>query len=254
MRPLTQDLSVFKMFNFERQPVGIKFLLTKPEGIEQLDKTMPFCEMTKEAQQRGAPFFMTKDNESCFGKLALGMAEAPAFAEAGLIGEKLEIFQDPRANSRIYQHIATLPKGTVNYVVFSALDALTFDPDLLMIVGSVGQAEVLLRAMSYSTGELWETKGTPVLGCSWLYIYPYQSGKINYTITGLAFGMKAKKIYPEGLMMLSIPFNWIPVITSNLLEMKWVPFGYADGREAFEEKERIILENLADLSERQAEG
>jgi uncharacterized protein (DUF169 family) len=248
MKPLTQDLSIFKKFNFERPPVGVKFLLNKPEGIEQLETEMPFCEMAKEAQQRSTPFYITKENESCFGKLAMGMEAAPAFAEAGLIGEALEIFQDPRANTRVYQHIATLPEGTVNYVVFSALDALSFDPDLLMIVCSVSQAEILLRAMSYSTGELWDPKGTPVLGCSWLYIHPYQSGKVNYTITGLAFGMKAKQIYPEGLMILSIPYNWIPVITANLQEMKWVPFGYADGREKFEEKERIILDNLASQS------
>ena len=246
MKTLTQDLSIFKKFDFERPPIGVKFLLTKPDGIPQLDKAMPFCEMTKEAQQRGKPFYITKDNESCFGKLAMGMEEAPAFAEAGLIGEALEIFQDPRANSRIYQYIPTLTKGTVNYVAFSALDALTFDPDLLMIVCSVKQAEILLRAMSYSTGEVWDPKGTPVLGCSWLYIHPFKTGKVNYTITGLAFGMKAKEIYPEGLMIISIPYNWIPIITANLQEMKWVPFAYADGREKFEEKEAAILSALAE--------
>ena len=42
MRPLTQDLSIYNKFNFENPPVGIKFLLNKPEGIERLDKSLSF--------------------------------------------------------------------------------------------------------------------------------------------------------------------------------------------------------------------
>ena len=50
MNPLTQDLSIFSRFNFEKQPVGVKFLYMKPEGIKKLDKQMAICEMIKEAQ------------------------------------------------------------------------------------------------------------------------------------------------------------------------------------------------------------
>ena len=45
MNSIQQDLSIFNKFNFERQPVGVKFLFKKPEGIEQLDKSIAFCEM-----------------------------------------------------------------------------------------------------------------------------------------------------------------------------------------------------------------
>ncbi|WP_373657650.1 hypothetical protein [Sporomusa acidovorans] len=31
------DLSIINRFQFEYQPVGVKFLLTKPEGLKQLD-------------------------------------------------------------------------------------------------------------------------------------------------------------------------------------------------------------------------
>ncbi len=75
---------------------------------------------------------------------------------------------------------------------------MTFDPDLIVIMTKTSQAEVILRAMTYSTGELYESKTSPVLGCSWLYIYPYMSGKVNYVITGLGHGMKAREVFPEG--------------------------------------------------------
>jgi uncharacterized protein (DUF169 family) len=245
MRPLENDLSIYGKFNFKMTPVGVKFLYGKPEGLEQLDKSMPICEMIKEAQQRGTPFYITGDNENCFGKAVLGMEDIPPFAESGQVGVELEIFQEARANSRIYQYIQKFKKGTVNYVIFSSLDRLNFEPDLLILTATVSQAEIVLRAMSYSTGELWEPRASGVLGCAWLYTYPYLNGKVNYTITGLAFGMKAKRVFPEGWILISIPYQWLPVITQNLKEMKWVLPSYMDGREKFDEREHKMLDKLS---------
>lgn len=249
MRPLQTDLSIYSKFNFEKPPVGVKFLFFKPEGIEQLDKVLPFCEMFKEAQQRGTPFYITKENEDCFGKFALGMEDMPLFAESGQLGPKYEIYQDTRANKKIYQYIPKIERGIVNYVALARLDKLTFEPDLLILTATTSQAEIVLRAMSYSTGEIQETKSTPVLGCTWLFIYPYQSGKVNYTVTGMCFGMKAKEIFEEGWILISIPYNWIPTITQNLQEMKWVLPSYTDGREQFLKREQGYVEELTRKSQ-----
>jgi hypothetical protein len=37
----------------------------------------------------------------------------------------------------------------------------------------------------------------------------------------------------EGWLLMSIPYQWIPTITQNLKEMKWVLPGYTLGREKF---------------------
>ena len=248
MQPLKQDLSVFHQFHFERAPVGVKYLFTQPEGMPQLDKNISLCEMIKEAQQRETPFYITEENEDCFGDIVLGMRDAPAFAESGQMGVKFEIFQDARANSRLYSDIPMLRKGTVNFVAFANLNNLEFEPDLLIILATPSQAEIVLRAMSYSTGETWAPRTTGVLGCTWLFAYPFLTGKVNYTITGLAFGMKAKQVFPEGLVLLSIPYNWIPIIVQNLKEMKWVPPSYTDGREKFIEREKRIIKELEESS------
>ena len=36
MKPLLTDLSIYSKFNFERTPVGVKFLPVRPEGMKQL--------------------------------------------------------------------------------------------------------------------------------------------------------------------------------------------------------------------------
>jgi uncharacterized protein (DUF169 family) len=248
LRPLQTDLSIFKKFEFEHAPVGIKFLYHKPEGLEPLNKTISFCQMFREAQARKSPFYMTKDNDDCLGKLLLGMeGEFPVFGHAGEIGAKYEYFQEARANQRIYyQHPPMFLKGTVNYVAYSPLDTLTFEPDLLMLMATPSQAEIVLRAMSYSTGALWESKVTGVFACAWMYAYPYQTGKVNYTITGMSFGMKAKEILPPGWVLMSIPWDVLPMIAQNLKEMKWVLPSYTDGREKFYERRSKVLQECVE--------
>jgi uncharacterized protein (DUF169 family) len=249
MRPLQTDLSIYRQFNFEKPPVGINYEFQKPEGIDQLDKSLCFCEMLKEAHQRGTPFYFTKENENCAGKTALGMEDISPSAASGQVGGKGGIFQNARANSSlIYQVFQNFPKpvkGSINYVAYSPLDKLTFEPDLLVLMATPSQAEIVLRAMSYSTGELWKTMITPVFACASLYVYPYQSGKVNYTITGMSFGMKAKEVFPEGWVLISIPYQWIPTITQNLKEMEWVLQAYTEGREKFLQRRQRSVEELA---------
>ncbi len=72
---------------------------------------------------------------------------------------------------------------------------------------------------------------------------------MNYTITGLAFGMKAKQVFPEGWVLISIPYEWIPIITKSLQEMEWVPPSYTDAREKFLEREKKIFEEAAHESQ-----
>lgn len=216
-----ERLSVFEGIGFERPPVGVKFFFTKPEGIGRLDKRLGLCEVLKEAQERADPFYIDRDNEDCVGKVALGMVDVLPVLEAGQLGPELGIYEQPRANMRIYQHFPKFPKGTVNYVAFARLDCLDFDPDLLVLYATPRQAGLVLRAMSYSTGEIWEPKSMPVVACGWLYVYPFMSGKVNYLVTGMSYGMIARHVFPEGKVLVSIPWNWIPTIVDNLRRMEW---------------------------------
>ncbi len=250
LKDLETDLSIFEEFDFEKPPVGVKFLHTKPEEIEQIDKELPACEMIAEAQKRDDPFYFGKENENCVGSVALGMEEMPPFAEAGLIGDASDegpthnIFEEARANARIYEHIPKFSKGTVNYVAMSKLENLTFEPDILAVTAETSQAEIILRAMSYSTGELWDPKLTNVLGCSWMFVYPYKTGKVNYMTTGLAFGAKAKEIFEEGQTLIFIPWDWFSTITENLEEMEWELPSYKESREEFLEREERMMKYL----------
>jgi uncharacterized protein (DUF169 family) len=239
-----QDLSIFNKFNFEYSPIGVKFLYRRPQGIEQLDKRMAICEMIKEAQQRDNAFYMAKENEECFGAVTLGMVDMPPFAEAGQVGIELTIFKEARANSRVYNYLPRLQSGVVNYVAFAKLDKIPFDPDLLIITANVQQAEILFRALDHYSGAPRESKTTGVFGCAWLFTYPYQTGKVNYTVSGLHFGSKAKQVFPEGLIIICVPFDWLPPLIDGLNEITWEHPAYQQSVSEFKEWERQIMDKL----------
>jgi uncharacterized protein (DUF169 family) len=218
---ISRNYSVLENFEFEYNPVAVKFLLNRPQGIDQYESTAPICRLLKEAQDR-SPFYAGKDNFACVDTLVLGIEDPDPITESGQIGAKERIYQEARANARIYGHIQRIPEGTVRYVAFSSLDKLSFSPDLLILTATPSQAEVILRALSYSTGKPVVSRCTPVLMCGWIFSYPYLTGEMNYVVTGIGYGMKNQKLLPEGLFLISIPYDLIPMLLENLQEMEWV--------------------------------
>jgi len=227
-----KDFAILDKFNFDVQPVGVKFLVKRPDLVERLDENMAFCEMLKRAQE-GNAFYVDKENHICdAGLYVLGQADAPEPYVSGEFGAGLKIFEEPRSASRLYQYIPRMGKGVANYVAFSPLNKLPFDPDVLIILAKTGQTEILLRAMSYRTGKMWSSKFSPAIGCAWIFIYPYITGELNYTMTGLGHGMKRRKLFPEGQQFVSIPFDLLPSMLQALRDMPWVlPAYQPDGME-----------------------
>jgi uncharacterized protein (DUF169 family) len=238
------DLSVFKRFDFNYSPIGVRFALKKPDQIPPMKGKAAFCEMIKIAQ-KGESFYAAKDNHECKAALIpLGLSEPDPIFSSGQIGPKLGVYNDARANRNIYANMYKVEKNTVKYVIFAPLNKLLFSPDLLIITASPSQAEIILRAMSYRTGAAWNAKGTTVMGCVYLYLYPYVTGELNMMVTGLHHGMIARQLFPEGLLFLSIPYQIIREITQNLKEMEWDLPQYSGGKEAHIERMKKISNEL----------
>jgi uncharacterized protein (DUF169 family) len=235
-----QDLAVLGRFDFDVEPVAVKFSAIRPEQVDRLGENMAFCEMLKRAQE-GNAFYVDAENHTCeAGLYVLGQADAPEPFVSGRFGAGLKIFEEPRAASRLYQYIPKIGRGVVNYVTFSPLDELLFEPDVAIFLANTGQTEIILRAMSYRTGKMWSNKFSSAIGCAWIYIYPYLTGELNYTITGLGHGIKRRKLFPEGLQLVSVPFDLLSSLLQTLQDMPWVLPAYEpDGQEYVK---RLLLE------------
>ncbi|MFH0786451.1 MAG: DUF169 domain-containing protein [Pseudomonadota bacterium] len=215
-------LEISQKLNLELPPVAVSFMIRPPEGMKKLEDVMAFCEMLKHAQE-GQAFYAGTENHTCpAGPYILGKSAPPAYT-SGEFGTGLKVFDHTRTMRRLYDYIPKFDAGRhINYVAFSPLDHLTFEPDLLLILAGVDQADILLRAMSYSTGKIWTSKCTPVIGCAWIYTYPYLSGEVNVITTGMGHGMKRRKVLPPGRQLLTIPYDWFATMLLNLKTMPWV--------------------------------
>jgi uncharacterized protein (DUF169 family) len=235
--------AVLERFDFERPPIGVKFLPFRPKDLNRPDGPLDFCEMLVEAQ-KGKAFFAGKEDFTCIGAMLLGMQDMDPLFESGLIGPKLGIFKDDRANRRIYQILPRLARNSIHYVAFAPLDRMSFEPDILVVLASVAQAEIFNRARSYTSGEAWTARGTTAVSCAWIYIDPYITGEINFTVTGFGFGLKARRLFPEGRILLTIPWDRLPDILKNLAEMEWTPESFRLGPEGHKKKIQRIREEI----------
>jgi len=243
MKSLTRNLSIFGEFELDLKPVGVKFLLFKPEGIAKLQKKMSICEMMKEGQS-GEPFYADVNNFTCVGPIITGMVETDPVFESGHIGEELHIFEEARANRRLYHYITKLERNSVRYVVFSPLDKLTYDPDVLILASDNRHLEIILRAMCFATGKMWSSVGTTVIECSWLLTYPYISGEVNFLVTEISHGMVSKQVYPAGTILISIPYDKLEPIMDGLRKIEWYPSMFTEGRDAHDIKFAETAESL----------
>lgn len=246
---ITNDYSILNEIGFDLPPIGVKFSFFRPEEISPLEKDArhSLCEMLKKAQAENRSFYFSKEhNETCIGKVILGMEDFAPFAESGQIGERLGVFEEARCNNHLYQFVPKLKKDTVNYVLFSPIDKLTYEPDVLVISATTEQAEIVMRAMTYSTGEMYKSVCTPVMGCAWLLIHTYKTGEVNYVVPAIVHGLHDRRLYPSDTLLIGIPYRWIPTILSNLRRMP----RHLKGRESLEAYYANFEGIMADLSEK----
>ena len=223
MGEMRNDYSVLKKLGFDLSPIGVKFSYFRPEKIPPLEKNaqLSLCEMLRMAQAENKSFYFSNEHdETCVGKILLGMDDFEPFAESGQIGPRLGVFEEARCNQHFYQFVPKLEKGITNYVLFSPTELLTFEPDVLIISASPEQAEVIMRAMTYSTGEMYKSLCTPVMGCAWLFIHPYKTAEVNFIVPALIHGLHGRQLYPPETLLIGIPYRWIPIILTNLERMQ----------------------------------
>jgi uncharacterized protein (DUF169 family) len=235
------DWATLDRFDFGVQPVGVRLSVKRPDSVDRLGENMAFCEMLKWAQE-GNAFYADAENHTCgAGAYVLGQADAAEPYVSGQFGAGLRIFEEPRAASRIYQYIPRVDRGVANYVAFSPVSKLPFEPDVLILLANTTQTEILLRAMSYRTGRMWLSKFSSAIGCAWVFVYPYLTGELNYIITGLGHGIRRRRLFPEGLQLVSIPFDLLSSLLQALQDMPWVLPAYKPDGQEFVKRLQIEL-------------
>lgn len=220
-----KERGIFEKLELDYPAVAVKFCRNRPLGFDQAEEKKPLCAFLAKAQNEKKAFYVTIENEDCMGKVVLGMEslESPvgSFHLCGNAGKKLGAFRTAAANARLYYEAPVMKRSAVNFVVFCPVSLCDFNPDLVICVADAQKSQILLRASSYISGDVWESKCSFVMSCSWTYVYPYLSGKVNHLFTGMHLGLAKLGVYPPGLHILSIPYRKLPEMMEALSEMEW---------------------------------
>lgn len=227
---ITQNLkNLIAKLPLDYPAVAVKMMFEAPAAAEHYSgKKQAFCQYVHETQTSGKKFYISKDDDDCYGKLAMGMIDKPPVTASGQAGYDFGCYKTPAGCRALYQNLPIIEPHTVNFVEFSPVALCDFDPDLIVFVSGMPAADIIMRATSWVSGDLWESKSSPVLSCAWMYAYPVISGKVNHITTGFYHGLKRRKTYPEGLRMISIPFQKLPEFEEALGEMDWTLIAFRD--------------------------
>lgn len=237
------DFSVIDKLNLELPAIGVKFDLFRPVDMDQLpvDTNMSLCEMFRECQRTGEPFYFARDNyENCVGKCVLGMESFDGAAISGQIGKRLGVWQDTRGNRNVYRNVQLLQKDSCNYVRFAPYNKLSFLPDVLVFAAPIATGEKIMRATTYATGMLYRSTCTAVMGCSWFLTYPYLTGEVNFILPNIVHGPHGRHLYDENTMLISVPYQWLPTFLGSLAEMPIELTGHESKEVYYAEFEGIL--------------
>ena len=247
---MINDYSPLMKLDLDFPPIGVKFSYFRPDNILPLEEKaeLSLCEILRKAQLDNKPFYFSAENkETCIGKIVLGMDSFTPFEMSGQIGARLGVFDEARANQNLYQFVPRMEKGTVNYVLFSPAQQLNYEPDVLVISAKPEIAEIVMRAVTYSTGEMYKSSCTPVMGCAWFLVYPYKSGEVNFVLPALVHGPHGRQLWSSDTILISIPYRWILTVLTNLSRMQHNLPSHESKQQYYDEFGEI-LKDLAEKS------
>lgn len=227
-----KDKELLKKLDLPFPAVAIKFRFEKPDVPHYDGKALAFCQYVKYTQDTGKHFYIDVSDDECYGKMVLGMIDKPPVTASGQAGYDFGCYKSPIGCQQLYQKMPILEPHTIHFVEYCPATECDFDPDLLFFVADLPQADIIMRATSYISGDLWESKSSPVISCGWMYAYPIISGKVNHITTGYYHGLKRRKAYPAGLRMISIPFQKMPEFFQALEEMDWTLIAFREDEES----------------------
>lgn len=242
---------LFEKLDLPYPSIAVKYHLCKPENVKHYDgDKLAYCQYLKYAQDHQESFYITKEDDECYGKMAVGMVPKPPVTASGQAGADFEMYRSTSACRKLYQEMPVIEPGTVKYVQFSPVSKCDFDPDLIICVADLPKAEILMRATSYISGDFWESKSSPVISCAWMYAYTVITGKVNHITTGYYHGLRRRKAYPAGFEMIAIPFQKIDEVVTALDEMPWTAIAFREDEESKAELQKRIAhwQEMADES------
>ena len=195
----------------EGSPVAAAILPQPPDGLKEWRRKATPCMMLQSAR-RGIAFYCSGDSIFCSGRAHLGIAEPPVrnLEDFLVRGEKL-------SGSRAAAHkmLELVKKRTPKlgeYLAFSPLEKVSFNPDVILFVGTPLQISRIIFLDAFETGEIDTVHGEPL--CSGVIATPITTRKIGVSFLDMTCRRFGK--YKPEEMVIGVPSERLSRIVNSI--------------------------------------
>lgn len=202
-----------------REPVAVKFLTEKTgSGDYQELPRRRYCQMVMEAG-RGRKVLLTADNITCpAAAAAFGFKPLPPKLASGEMLAAFGIFGSPEAGQATLNSMRRLEQGRYAAVALAPLGEQDFEPDVIVIEGTVEQLMWLALAARYETGGRAQfTTAILQATCEDTTVLPFVTGELNATLG--CYGCRDATDLGEDEAVIGFPATILEAVVHGLREL-----------------------------------
>ncbi len=206
--------------NLKTSPVAVRLIPAGgeiPTEVKKVEETMRHCQMIDRVRKTGEEFYSLVEDQMCKGGAAsMGLGTMPGKVGSGEFYYKgLNHFSNINAARRTVENAPMLPPKSTEAILYGALDKVSFEPDVAMVICNPKQIMLLTQAIMYKRGGRLEVgfAGKQSI-CSDGVVQAYRDGQVGITVG--CSGSRAYTEIADEEMTIGIPVELLPDITEAL--------------------------------------
>jgi uncharacterized protein (DUF169 family) len=200
-----------KTLELDGSPVAVAIGPEPPEGLKQWRYKATPCVMIQIARL-GSMFYSSGKNILCGGRSTLGIAKPVLQNLDDFLVRREKLYRSKVAAQRLLDSVKERAPELGEYLSFSPLEKATFNPDVILFVGTPLQISRIVFLDSFETGETDIMHGEPL--CSGALATPITTGKIG--VSFLDMSCRSFGRYKPEEMVIGIPYPRMSRIVNSI--------------------------------------
>ena len=201
-----------EVLELQGSPVAIAFMTERPTGLKKVRGKNTVCVMIQRARM-GRGLYCSSSNIICGGKLHLGMSKSIGINLENFLVKTEKIAASEIAAKRLLgMNKSRAPDKLGKYLAFAPLELATFNPEVILFIGTPLQIGRIMWLDAYQTGQITTIHGEPV--CSGVIAAPISRGKIGVSFLDMACRSLGR--YKPEEMIIGVPFHRVERILESI--------------------------------------
>ena len=200
-----------KTLELDGSPVAVAIMPEPPDGLRQWRRKATPCMMIQSAR-RGIAFYCSGDSILCGGRAHLGIGMSPVRNLENFLVKREKLSGSTVAARKLLNSVKERTPKLGGFLVFSPLEKSSFEPDVVLFVGTPLQIGRIIFLDAFKTGEIDTVHGEPL--CSGVIAAPITTDKIGVSFLDMACRLFGR--YKPEEMVIGVPHQRLSRIVNSI--------------------------------------